>query len=54
MTPARNELPPEPPKTEDDYGLDDLKSDEETDDDENPKKQVKMTFPPGEKFLSIA
>ena len=41
MTPARCELPPEPPKTADDYGLDDLKSDEETDDDENPKKQVR-------------
>jgi hypothetical protein len=28
-------------QNEDDYGLDDLNSDEDTDDDENPKKQVK-------------
>jgi len=40
MTPHRLELPPEPSKNEDDYGLDDLNSEEDTDDDENPKKQV--------------
>lgn len=40
MTPARIELPPEPSKTKDDYGLDDLKSDEETDDEDNPRKVV--------------
>merc|ERR1712059_92183 len=34
MTPARHELPPEPLLNEDDYGLDDLHSDQDTDDDE--------------------
>ena len=40
MTPARHELPPAPSKSNDDYGLDDLKSDEETDDEEHPRKQI--------------
>jgi len=40
MTPARHELPPEPSKDEDNYGLDDLKSDEDTDDEDCPRKQV--------------
>lgn len=40
MTPARHELPPEPSQDEDNYGLDDLKSDEDTDDEDCPRKQV--------------
>lgn len=40
ITPARCELPPPPPQSEDNYGLDDLRSDSETDDEDNPKKQV--------------
>jgi len=40
MTPARHELPPEPSQAEDNYGLDDLKSDEDTDDEDCPRKQV--------------
>ncbi len=40
MTPARHELPPAPSKSNDDYGLDDLRSDEETDDEEHPRKQI--------------
>merc|ERR1712059_159391 len=40
MTPARHELPPEPLLNEDDYGLDDLQSDQDTDDDEAPRKQI--------------
>merc|ERR1712129_351687 len=40
MTPARHELPPEPSQAEDNYGLDDLKSDEDTDDEDCPRKQA--------------
>lgn len=40
MTPARHELPPEPSQDEDNYGLDDLKSDEDTDDEDCPRKEV--------------
>jgi len=40
MTPARHELPPEPSHSEDNYGLEDLKSDEDTDDEDCPRKQV--------------
>merc|ERR1712227_291200 len=40
ITPARCELPPPPPQSEDNYGLEDLRSDSDTDDEDNPKKQV--------------
>merc|ERR1711970_856009 len=40
MTPARHELPPEPPQDENNYGLEDLRSDEDTDDEDCPRKQV--------------
>jgi len=40
LTPARCDLPPPPPQTEDDYGLEDLNSGTDTDDEDNPKKQV--------------
>merc|ERR1712096_431122 len=40
MTPARHELPPEPSQDEENYGLDDLRSDEDTDDEDCPRKEV--------------
>jgi len=40
MTPARHELPPEPSQDEENYGLDDLNSDEDTDDEDCPRKVV--------------
>jgi len=40
ITPARHELPTPPPQTEDNYGVADLRSDSDTDDEDNPKKQV--------------
>ena len=40
ITPARHELPTPPPQTEDNYGVADLRSDSDTDDEGNPKKQV--------------
>merc|ERR1719318_1530149 len=41
MTPARHELPPEPSQDEENYGLDDLNSEEDTD-DEVPRCVVSM------------
>merc|ERR1719150_2892721 len=35
LTPARCDLPPPPPQTEDDYGLEDLNSGTDTDDEDN-------------------
>ena len=40
MTPAKHELPPEPLKDEDNYGLEDLNSEGETDDEDCPRKEV--------------
>lgn len=40
ITPARHELPPEPLKEESNYNIEDLKSDDDTDDDENPRKVI--------------
>jgi inner centromere protein len=40
ITPARHELPPEPLNNPDNYDIDDLKSDEDTDDEEAPRKEV--------------
>merc|ERR1719318_2056041 len=40
MTPARHELPPEPSQDEENYGLDDLNSEEDTDDEDCPRKVV--------------
>merc|ERR1712110_867161 len=40
ITPARHELPPQPLQDEDNYGLEDLNSGTDTDDEDNPKKEV--------------
>ena len=40
ITPARHELPPEPLKDEENYDIGDLKSDDDTDDDEAPRKII--------------
>merc|ERR1739844_422908 len=40
ITPARHELPPEPLKDEENYDIGDLKSDDDTDDEEDPRKQI--------------
>lgn len=40
ITPARHELPPEPLKHQDNYDIGDLKSDDDTDDEDNPRKII--------------
>merc|ERR1711983_101732 len=40
ITPARHELPPEPLKDKENYDIMDLKSDDDTDDEENPRKII--------------
>ena len=40
ITPARHELPPEELVDEDNYDIGDLRSDEDTDDEDNPRKQI--------------
>lgn len=40
MTPARHELPPEPLVDKDNYDIGDLRSDEDTDEEDDPRKQV--------------
>jgi len=40
VTPTRDELPPSKPKTDDDYGIDEVTEGDSSDDDEKPKKKV--------------
>jgi len=40
ITPAKHELPPEPLKDEENYDIGDLKSDDDTDDEEAPRKII--------------
>ncbi len=40
ITPARHELPPEPLKDEENYDIGDIKSDDDTDDEDNPRKVI--------------
>ncbi len=40
ITPHRLELPPEPLHDPENYDINDLKSDEDTDDDEQPRKEI--------------
>ena len=40
ITPARHELPPEELVDEDNYDIGDLRSDEDTDDEDNPRKII--------------
>ncbi len=40
ITPARHELPPEPLDNPDNYNIDNLNSEEDTDDEEAPRKQI--------------
>ena len=48
MTPSRDELPPKPPASQDNYGIDDLKSDEVTNSElisPSKKKKYLAKFP---------
>ena len=40
ITPARHELPPEELIDEDNYDIGDIRSDEDTDDEDNPRKKI--------------
>ena len=40
ITPARHELPPEELVEKDNYNINDIKSDDDTDDEDNPRKQI--------------
>ena len=40
ITPARHELPPEPLQDPDNYDIHDLRSDEDTDDEDQPRKVI--------------
>ncbi len=40
ITPARHELPPEPLKDEDNYDIGDIRSDDDTDDEDAPRKVI--------------
>ena len=40
ITPARHELPPEPLIDQENYNIEDLKSDDDTDDEDNPRKVI--------------
>merc|ERR1711976_614736 len=40
ITPARHELPPEELVDKDNYNINDIKSDDDTDDEDNPRKQI--------------
>ena len=40
ITPARHELPPEELVDQDNYNINDIKSDDDTDDEDNPRKQI--------------
>ena len=40
ITPARHELPPEPLVDQENYNINDIKSDDDTDDEDNPRKVI--------------
>jgi hypothetical protein len=40
MTPAREDLPPQPLRDENNYDISDIRSDEDTDDEDQPRKVV--------------
>ncbi|XP_059478084.1 inner centromere protein A-like [Neocloeon triangulifer] len=42
VTPSRDEMPPAPPKSDNDYGIDEVEEGDSSDDDEKPKKKVPL------------
>ena len=40
ITPGRDELPPQPLRDKNNYNIDDLKSDDDTDDESAPRKEI--------------